>query len=103
MDRLQKQIIGRNPPILHGEYYPPRIVLSSADNRSPPYEEPGGTCALGDGGMLYPDLANGDQIARLIGKWGRMHMKYTEKRRLSWSPALFAHEKGCPFVRQPFS
>ena len=78
MDRLQKQIIGRNPPILHGEYYPSRIVLSSADNRSPPYEEPGGTCALGDGGMLYPDLVIGDKEPRPIGKWGRMHMKYLE-------------------------
>ena len=92
MDRLQKQIIGRNPPILHGEYYPPRIVLSSADNRSPPYEEPGGTCALGDGGMLYPDLANGAQIARLIGKWGRMH-RNTMKSAAFHGARLFLHMK----------
>lgn len=42
------------------------------------YEELGGTYTLGDDGMLYPDLAIGDKDSRLIGKWGRMHMKYLE-------------------------
>lgn len=42
------------------------------------YEELGGTYTLGDDGMLYPDLAIGDNDSRPIGKWGRMHMKYLE-------------------------
>ena len=42
------------------------------------YEELGGTYTLGDDGLLYPDLAIGDNDPRPIGKWGRMHMIYLE-------------------------
>ena len=42
------------------------------------YEELSGTYTLGDDDMLYPNLLIGDTDPRLIGKWGRMHMKYLE-------------------------
>ncbi len=42
------------------------------------YEELGGAYTLGNDGMLYPDLVNGDKEQRPIGKWGRMHMNYLE-------------------------
>ena len=71
MDKLQEQITENGIPYnLHGEYYLPNIVLSSAD------DQPIGK------------WRNDDQP---IGKWGRMHKRYLmEQRPVVYNGLVFA-------------
>ncbi|MBQ9262719.1 MAG: TnpV protein [Clostridia bacterium] len=44
------------------------------------FEELGGTYTLSKDGMYYPNLTIDDRDQRPIGKWGRMHKDYLEKK-----------------------
>ena len=44
------------------------------------FEELGGTYTLGIDGMYYPNLVIDDRDQRPIGKWGRIHKDYLEKK-----------------------